>query len=197
MRYILPLALFILITSCRPETFVPKPRGYYRVDLPERGYQPFNNPSFPYSFEYPVYGEISKDTNMIGEKPETPYWINIDFPSLGGRIYVSYKNITPQQPLHKLIEDAYVMSVGAHDKRADYINDVTFHNKNTNVHGLIYNVGGNAASAYQFFATDSTTHFVRGALYFDVTPNADSLKPVNEFLKKDIEHILETMQWRN
>ncbi len=195
MRYLLAILFIALISSCKPETYVPKPRGYYQIDLPQRQYQQFNNATFPYSFEYPVYGEITKDTNMTGARPETPYWINIDFPTLGGRIYLSYKQVTPAQPIYKLIEDAYTMSVDAHDKRADYIEQNVFHNDTTHVHGLFYKVGGNAASAYQFFATDSSKHFLRGALYFDVTPNADSLKPVNEFLKTDIEHILHTLRW--
>jgi gliding motility-associated lipoprotein GldD len=141
-----------------------------------------------------VYGKIIPDTNFFGEKPENPYWINIDFPSLGGRIYVSYKIIGPNQTLDKLIEDTYEMTA-FHTKKADYIADMVF--DTLNVHGIFYNVTGNAASAYQFYATDSVKHFLRGALYFDVTPNADSLKPVNEFLKTDMEHMIGTLRWRN
>ena len=195
MRYISSILLILIIASCRPDVYTPKPRGYYRVDLPARQYQNFNNASFPYSFEYPVYGKILNDTAFKGGNEETPYWINIDFPSLGGRIYLSYKLIKPGTGLDKLIEDAYTMTVTVHDKRADNIEEFTFHNDSTHVHGLFYNVSGNAASAYQFYATDSVKHFIRGALYFDVSPNADSLKPVNEFLKSDIEHILKTLQW--
>jgi gliding motility-associated lipoprotein GldD len=82
-----------------------------------------------------------------------------------------------------------------HTKKADYINEPEFHTAN-NVHGLFYDVGGNAASALQFYATDSHKHFLRGALYFDVTPNVDSLRPVNEFLRKDIEHFIQTLSWK-
>ncbi len=81
-----------------------------------------------------------------------------------------------------------------HTKKADYINPRDFVN-DQGVSILTYNVGGDAASAYQFIAMDSTKHYLRGALYFNVTPNADSLKPVNEFLKKDIDHIISTLRW--
>ena len=195
MRYIIPILFILTIASCRPEVYTPKPRGYYRVDMPARQYQNFDRLGFPYSFEYPVYGKISNDTSFNGAKEETPYWINIDFPSLGGRIYLSYKIISQKAEIHQLIEDAYTMTVTVHDKRADNIQEYTFHNDSTHVHGLFYNVSGNAASAYQFYATDSVKHFIRGALYFDVSPNADSLKPINEFLRGDIEHILKTLQW--
>ncbi|WP_276134720.1 hypothetical protein [Polluticoccus soli] len=195
-RYIIAVFICSLLLSCRPETYTPKPRGYYEVELPERAYQKFDNPTYPYSFEYPVYGQVIPDTNFFGEKPENPYWINIDFPSIGGRIYVSYKVIGPNQTIEKLLEDSYEMT-SFHTKRADYIDDFVFHNDTTRVHGIFYNVTGNAASAYQFYATDSVKNYIRGALYFDVTPNADSLKPVNDFLRKDMEHMIQTLRWRN
>lgn len=196
MRYSAILLILLLFAACKPEVYTPKPRGYFRVDFPTRSYQQFNSTGFPYTFEYPKYGKISNDTSFFGQKPENPYWINIDFPDLGGRIYMSYKVISPEQPIGKLIEDAYTMTYKAHDKKADYIEPFLFHNDSAHVHGLLYNVGGNAASAYQFFATDSAKHFIRGALYFDTTPNADSLKPINEFLLQDIKHIMQTTRWK-
>ncbi len=195
MRFFVP-ALFIvlLLASCRPETYTPKPRGYYRVSLPQHHYQKFEKENFPYSFEYPVYGTIINDTDFLGKKPENPYWIFVDFPSIGGRFYISYKIISATQPLGKLMEDSHEMSFTVHSKRADYIKEQVF--AENNVYGILYNAGGNAASAYQFIATDSLKHFLRGALYFDVTPNADSLLPANEFLKEDMKHLLETLRWR-
>jgi gliding motility-associated lipoprotein GldD len=196
MRYSVILLLILALAACKPETYTPKPRGYFQVEFPARGYQQFNDAGFPYSFEYPKYGKITNDTSYAGHTPENPYWINIDFEDLGGRVYVSYKTITAAQPLSQLVEDAYTMTYKAHDKKADYIEPVVFHNDSAHVHGLLYNVGGNAASAYQFFATDSVKHFIRGALYFNTTPNADSLKPMNDFLFEDIKHMMETTRWK-
>ncbi|XZF15417.1 hypothetical protein ACTHGU_04705 [Chitinophagaceae bacterium MMS25-I14] len=183
------------MASCRPDTYVPKKRGYYKVEFPQHEYQRFDKPEYPYSFEYPVYAHVMKDTAAPDNKPENPYWINMDFPTLGGRIYFSYKTISEQEPLPKLLEESFKLSY-FHNIRADYINTPGFRSSGHRVYGVIYEVGGNAASAYQFYATDSVKHFLRGALYFDVSPNVDSLKPVNEFLKKDIDHMLSTMEWR-
>ena len=193
-RYIPLFLLCVLMLSCKPDTYTPKPRGYYQVDFPKHEYRQFNMPGYPYTFEYPVYANIIKDTVYFDKKPENPWWINIDFPTVGGRIYLSYKEISAAQPMSKLLEDAHRLTY-YHDKRADYIEPRPFDNK-YGVSGLMYTVGGAAASAYQFIASDSIKHFVRGALYFDVTPNADSLKPMNEFLRKDMEHMMETFQWR-
>ncbi|RYZ52921.1 MAG: hypothetical protein EOP49_08435 [Sphingobacteriales bacterium] len=184
------------MSSCRPEVYIPKPRGYAKVELPEHDYTRFNPDGFPYAFDHPTYSRVVRDTDFLGKPPENPYWINIHFPSLGGQIYISYKEIKPGQQLSKLVEDSHEMSFTVHSKRADYIGEQPFH-FGKDVYGILYDVGGNAASAYQFIATDSVKHFLRGALYFDVTPNADSLKPVNEFLKEDIRHMLETLQWKN
>jgi gliding motility-associated lipoprotein GldD len=195
MRFLMVILITLTLFSCKPETYTPKPRGYARVDLPEHAYQSFSAPGFPYSFEYPTYGRIVKDTLFFGHQPENPYWINIDFSALGASLYVSYKQISPAQPLDSLIEDAHEMSYAAHSKKADYISPKVFGNPQNKVYCVLYDVGGNAASAVQFIATDSTKHFMRGALYFDVSPNADSLKPINEFLRADIVHMIETMKW--
>jgi gliding motility-associated lipoprotein GldD len=195
-RFLSFFILVVFLASCRPESFSPKPRGYAHVDFPKRAYQQFNETGFPYSFEIPIYIRVEKDTVFLGKKPENPYWINIIFPSLGGQIYVSYKEITNQQPLSKLLQESHEMSFTVHSKRADYIDENAFQ-MGRKVYGIIYDVGGNAASSYQFIATDSVKHFLRGALYFDVTPNADSLKPISDFLKKDLEHLLQTLTWRN
>ena len=182
-----------LFFSCSEEDYVPKPRGYYQIYLPEKEYISFSKPDYPYSFEYPVYGNIEKDTLFFNEKTENPWWININFKDLGGKIYISYKEINSTHSLAKLLEDSYQMS-HYHTKRADYINEPEFHTAN-NVNGIYYDVGGNAASSFQFYATDSQRHFLRGALYFDTTPNVDSLKPVNQYLRKDIEHLIQTLKW--
>jgi len=196
MRYILLLiTLTVFITSCGPENYSPKPRGYYLLDLPkEHNYKVFNVPGFPYSFEYPAYSNIIRDSSFFNDKPENPYWIYIDFPNLNARIYMSYKEMSEKYTLLKLMNDSHDLS-WFNTKKADYISEDLIDLPNR-VSGIFYTVTGNAASTYQFMLTDSTKHFVRAGLYFNVSPNADSLKPVNEFLRKDMLHIIETMRWK-
>jgi len=197
MRFIVLFIVVFSFVACRPVTHTPKPRGYFRINLPKHSYRLFERNGFPYSFEYPEYGKIIQDTVFFGNKPENPYWINIDFPTIGGRFYLSYKEISAAQPFEKLLEDAYELSYKAHDKRADYIEPRQYSRPQDRVYGMLYAVGGNAASAYQFFATDSVKHFIRGALYFDVSPNVDSLKPANDFLREDMIRLMETIKWNN
>jgi gliding motility-associated lipoprotein GldD len=187
--------LFLIFCSCRPEEYTPKKRSYARVDTPSaHTYQLFEQEGFPYTFEYPTYAKISRDTLMFEKTPDNPYWININFPEMGSTIYLSYKKINTDQTLAKLLEDAHFMSY-YHTKKADYNTDFTFKNE-FGVQGYLYEWAGDAASKYQFIATDSVSHFVRGALYFNCTPNADSLRPMNDFLKTDILRLLYTIRWR-
>jgi len=193
-KYLLIPAIVVgLFTSCRPDNPVPKRRGYPRYDFPEHAYRQFDSASFPFSFEYPVYGTLEQDVNLNKEE-NSPYWININFKDLNAAIYLSYKEIDNANPLDKLVEESYRLTE-KHNVRADKIDAPPIKTSN-GLKGVFYEVGGNAASAYQFFLTDENKHFIRGALYFNTTPNADSLLPANEFLKKDMEHLIETMKFK-
>ena len=186
------IAFFVLV-SCN-STFTPKPKGYFNIDFPEKAYQVFDKPGYPYSFEYPVYAKVVKDSTFMGRAAENdPWWINIDFPQFGGRIYVSYKAIG-KNLLDTLIKHAYVLTE-KHASKAYSIEDsamvTPYH-----IHGVFFTVGGDVATANQFFLTDSTKHFLRGALYFNAAPNADSLGIVNRFLVEDMKHLINSFKWK-
>lgn len=191
-----PIALLsiiaLLVISCNSE-FTPKKRGYYRIDFPKHEYQTFDQPGYPYSFEYPVYAKIVKDTTFFEANPENPFWINIEFPRFHGKVYISYKDVTGSD-YTKLVNDAYKMTY-KHSTKATEITDSAMRTRNE-VDGVFFNVGGNAATAKQFFLTDKTKHFLRGALYFDASPNEDSLSVVNDFLQEDLKHLINTLKWK-
>lgn len=182
----------LLSLGCN-SNFVPKPRGYFKIDLPEKTYQTFNVEGYPYSFEYPSYATVVKDSTFFDSTPENPWWLNIDFPQFGGRIYISYKQIGTND-LSKLVNDAYNLTY-KHSYKASSIDDSAMLTSN-GIRGVFFRVGGDAATANQFFLTDSANHFLRGALYFDTTPNEDSLQPVNAFLLQDMQHLINTFRWK-
>lgn len=207
-----PVVLALLLLAACNSPFTPKPRAYYKIDLPAHEYRLFNEPGYPYSFEYPVYAKITKDSTMFDDNPDNPYWINIDFPQFLGRIYISYKTIggisvykvktengyrdsTVRNSFEGLREEAFKMTF-KHSLKASSINDSLFRSPK-GISGVYFSVGGNAATSNQFFLTDTARHFLRGALYFDASPNADSLQPVNEFLKQDMMHMINSFSWKN
>lgn len=191
-RYLPLILIAALFTACNSD-YVPKPRAYFKIPLPAHKYQLFNEPGYPYTFEYPVYASVVKDTTFFEDKPENPYWINIDFPRFNSRIYISYKQIGAQT-FDKLRDDAYKMTY-KHTLKATSIEDSLMQTEQ-GITGVFFNVGGNAATGRQFFLTDTTRHFLRGALYFDTTPNEDSLSVVNNFLEEDMKHLINSFKWK-
>jgi gliding motility-associated lipoprotein GldD len=189
----LPLVVLIVSVVACNSTYTPKRKGYFKIDFPKHEYKVFDQPGYPYTFEYPVYANIIKDTTFFEDKPENPYWINIEIPRFGGKIYISYKEIG-RNDLVKLVNDAYNMTY-KHSTRATEIVDSAIRTA-TGVSGVFFSVGGNAATAKQFFVTDSVKHFLRGALYFDASPNEDSLGVVNNFLQDDMKHLINTFRWK-
>jgi gliding motility-associated lipoprotein GldD len=134
-----------------------------------------------------------KDSSFFGAATENPWWINVTFPEFNGTIHVSYKRVGINR-FDKLVNDAFTMT-NKHNLKASSIDDSLMTTPN-NVHGLFFKVGGNVATANQFFLTDTTKHFLRGALYFDATPNEDSLGIVNTFLLHDMKHMINTFRWK-
>ena len=179
--------------SCR-EVTVPKPKGYFRIDLPQKNYVIFNETgqakNLPLQFEYPVYGKIPDKTDDNTE----PGWINIEFPGYKAKIYLTYKDVAGD--LGNLIEQTYTMNVKNHITKADAINEQLINDSEKRIFGIFYDLKGNTASAVQFYVTDSTKHYLRGSLYFEAEPNADSLAPVIEFFREDVIHLIETLKWK-
>ena len=185
-------ALFLL--SCNSNYTAGKRKGYFKIDFPEKKYQVFDKPGYPYTFEYPVYANVVKDSTFFDDKAGD-WWVNIDIPQFAGRIYVSYKEVNRQNIFDSLVQDAFKMAYRKHVDISTGIDDSVMLTPN-GVEGIYFSLGGNTATANQFFLTDSTKHFLRGALYFDAEPNADSLGVVNDFLKKDVLHLINTLKWK-
>ncbi len=191
--FILLIFLFASF-SCR-QVAVPKPRGHFRIDLPEHQYVQFNeksgkNLNIPLSFEYPAYGNLT----FQGEQGSDPGWFNIEFPSYKAKIYLTYKDV--KNDLYSLLDQNYDINVKYHVAKADAIEEQVFSNKENKVYGILYDLKGNTASAVEFYVTDSINHYLRGSLYFAAEPNADSLAPVINFFRADIVHLVETLKWK-
>jgi gliding motility-associated lipoprotein GldD len=186
------LVLWMLISACN-SSYTIKQKGYYKIEFPPHEYRLFDKPGYPYTFEYPLYGTVVQDTSFFEDKPENPFWVNIDFPEFNGKIYISYKDVRKNK-FEKLVDDAFNLTYKHTTKATGIVDSLMLTPKG--VSGVFFKVAGNAATANQFFVTDSVKHFLRGALYFDATPNEDSLGIVNDFLQIDMKHLINTLQWK-
>lgn len=190
LLYILHCTFFIVMfLSCDNKNYQPKPRGYFRIDLPEKEYVMLDSMRY-YSFEYPVYSEITPDYHS----PHETDWINVEFPDFKGTIHISYKTVNSN--LNTYLEDSYQMMT-KHISHAMGIRDSLIIIPEKDVYGLVYFLEGEGvASSLQFYLTDSINHFMRGSLYFNVRTNNDSLAPVIDFITDDVRHLIETIEWK-
>jgi len=174
-----------VLLSCT-EHYTPKPRGYFRIQLPEKNYVVYT-PQCPVSIEVPSYGKIER----LNTHPDS-CWFNVYIPKHKARIHLTYRAV--EGDVTPLLEDAYNFAF-KHEMKANSIKRTHYENDSNRVFGTLYDLTGNVASPLQFYVTDSTRHFFRGALYFQHIPNADSIAPVLNFVREDVVHLIETMRW--
>ena len=190
----LALTLALLLSACGEEpVFTPKPRAFPRVVYPEKAYQQFDKDYCNFTFEYPVYAEVQKDTTFFDERPPHPCWFDLYFPDFNGRLHCSYVEMPGPEKLEELKTDAFELA-DWHNKRANYIDEMII-DKGDGVSGFAFLIEGPAASPFQFYLTDSTAHFLRGSLYFNTEARPDSLAPVYKFIEEDLVHMIETFEW--
>lgn len=183
------LLMATVLLSCN-EDYTPKPRGFMRIDLPEQTYSIIES-DCPYSFEYADYAQFLPDTRALSD----PCWFDIHYPQFKAKMHFSYKPINGN--LAEYLEDSRTLT-NKHISKASNIEESLILKEDTRVFGTIYEVeGSRAASPIQFHLTDSTDHFLRGALYFNVAPNNDSLAPVIDFLRDDVLKFIETLEWKS
>lgn len=181
-----------LLVACGNDP-IPKPRAFLRLEYPQPDYKNVNV-SLPFTFDKNKLAE--RITSIKTDSANNVYGVNIDYPSLKGTIYLTYKNVSSNEQLLNFIKDAQNLTQ-KHVIKADEIIEQPYLNKAHNVYGMFYEIGGNAASQSQFYVTDSTNHFLNGSLYFYAKPNYDSILPAAVYLKNDIQHIMESLRWKD
>ncbi|WP_240894369.1 gliding motility lipoprotein GldD [Parapedobacter sp. SGR-10] len=177
--------------ACQNADYSPKPRGYHRIIFPQKAYQSADTDGCPFVFDIPAYSRLEDDISRNAR----PCWKNLDFPEFNARLHLSYFRISPTASFDQLTEDARTF-VFKHTTKATAIDQTHVSYPAQKVYGIEYSIKGNTASNFQFYLSDSTTNYLRGALYFNEKPNLDSIQPVLEFLKEDIRHLIHTFRWR-
>ncbi|WP_091509592.1 gliding motility lipoprotein GldD [Flexibacter flexilis] len=182
----------LVLASCGGGEYVPKPKGYNRIDLPAHEYQAFPLADYPYSFEYSKHAKVVVDSGRLAE----PYWIDVSYPQFDANVEITYKPLNHNtKKLYELIEDSRKL-VSKHQIKAYSIEEYVEKTKSGSK-AYSFVLSGQVPSQYQFYVTDSVNHFLRGALYFRTATQNDSLAPVIEFISEDMQHLFSTLEWRN
>ena len=184
-RYIIGLTLvfsLLLLTSCKDDV-LPKPTSQLRLDYPVAEYAAFEN-HCPFTFN------INSEA-IIKENKDCGF--TITYPKMKATIYLTYKTVNGD--IDKLLRDAQKLTY-EHVIKADDILEQPYLNKDKKVYGMFYQVDGNAATNSQFYATDSVKHFITGSVYFYAKPNFDSIMPAADYIKNDMQTLMETLKWK-
>ncbi len=208
------LTLSLSLFSCHSNDYTPKPYAYLRIDMPEHAYWRVDSlchhpgdtlifnadtmvilsggcKTFPFTFEANQCIELAEK-----DAPKGNVWIDLLYPQWDGVVFLTYRHLQAPDSLRAQVDES-VRLLEQHYKVASGIEEQAYEDPENDVYGTVYYLGGNrVASTCQFWLTDSTRHFLRGALYLNHTPNNDSLAPVIEYIQTDIEHLVETLRWR-
>lgn len=177
------------LCSCREKAYTPKPRGYFNIEIPAQEYVKFDTACF-YTFEVSKYAVVksSPDANNKGN-----CWFNILYPWFDATIFLTYDPV--KNNLKKYLEDSHEL-VYKHVVKSSGIEEMLITDTASKVYGMKYKIDGDAACPYQFYLTDSTKHFFRAAMYFNFRPNYDSLSQVVSFIEADMDHMIQTFEWK-
>ncbi len=191
MRYAIIFTLLFLF-SCQEEVYLPKPRGFHRIELPAHKYAPLASKNSPYQFEVSDLAKVKKDPHFLAQE----HWIEIEYPEFDAQIDISYKKILNRaDSLSGFVATSHKLT-RKHSVRASKIEEfATIGGKEQNLPAVVFELEGEVPSYFHWYAHDSTNHFVRAALYFERAESADSLKPVIEYLKVDMMHLLNTLEF--
>jgi gliding motility-associated lipoprotein GldD len=189
LYFIIILLVPLLFTACEQD-FIPKPKGYNRIDLPPHKYQQLNE-DHPFTFEYSTASKVEAHKSNIAE----PHWIDIIYPEFHGSVEFTYKDIRKNQKrLDEFLEDSHKLT-SKHNIKA-YAIDQAVIKTPKGYTAMIFELQGEVPSQFQFYITDSTNHFLRGALYFPIATQNDSLAPVIEYIKYDMMHLINSLEWK-
>lgn len=180
--FVVLLVSAISVMSCKDE-ILPKPKSYLRLDYPEAKYVNFEN-ECPFVFEMNEDAVIKKDKDC---------GLSITYPKMKATIFLTYQPVNNN--INNLLREAQTLTY-KHVIKADDILEQPYLNADKKVYGMFYQVNGNAATNSQFYATDSTRHFVTGSVYFYAKPNFDSIMPAASYIKNDMQRLMETMKWK-
>jgi len=178
----------LLFGGCK-ENPTPKPKGYLKLEYPEAVYKKHLS-DCPFTFNINTITKIEKPRGG-GSYCD----MNLSYPGLKGTIHVTYIGVDDKLLTMSLKEAQNLTQ--SHAQKAESIGTYPFEDKAHNRYGMVYEIEGDAASPVQFYITDNKKHFLRGAAYFNAKPNYDSILPAAQYLKKDIQELMESIEWKN
>lgn len=188
MKRFFPLAFLVLLCLACESNWLPKPPGYNRIELPRHEYQRLEQ-GYPYQLDFSTHSRVEADSFNLGEKE----WINLNYKEFGAKVHLTYKKIDQSTDFKTLSNDAFNLTA-KHQIKAYGIEEAILLTPNGYV-AVVAELSGEVPTQFQFFVTDSTSNFLRGAVYFNSALKNDSLAPIIEYIKLDMAHLINSVNF--
>lgn len=194
-RNIVYLAVALVFCSCgnEPEKHLPRKRAYPKIVWPSQTYVWEKPVDCPFEFRRSKVTNVDKKETFFGEAPASACWFNLDYPYFDAQVHFSYYSLEGEKSYDRLVQESHALAY-EHSKKSSYIDELPI--QADNMSGIMFELQGPAASPYQFYLSDDKKHFVRGALYFKTQTRPDSLRPVVQYIKQDLDTLIQSFQWR-
>ncbi len=185
----LVLALILLgMTSCE-KVWLPRPPGYNKIDLPKHRYDKLIG-AYPYELDFSTASQVEPDSFNLTEKT----WINLNYKDFGAKVHLTYKRIDGKNTKFETLSNDAFKLTAKHQIKAYGIEEGVLITPNGYT-AVVAELSGEVPTQFQFFVTDSTDHFLRGAVYFNTSMKNDSLAPIIEFIKIDMTHLMNSVKF--
>ncbi|MGJ8683848.1 MAG: gliding motility lipoprotein GldD [Nonlabens sp.] len=184
LKALLIIGIIAVLSSCGDNELQPKPQAQLALQYPTPEYQKMEKDNCPFNFEINSYARVLAKSDCS---------MKIEYPFMEATVYMDYAPV--QDNIRELLIDGQKLSF-SHNRMADVIDDKIYINPDKSAYGMMYSIEGNAASNVQFYLTDSVQNFVTASLYFDRTPNYDSIYPAIDYIKLDMRKMMESMTWK-
>jgi gliding motility-associated lipoprotein GldD len=188
MKRFFPLAFLVLLCLACESNWLPKPPGYNRIELPRHEYQRLEQ-GYPYQLDFSTHSRVEADSFNLDEKE----WINLNYKEFGAKVHLTYKKIDQSTDFKTLSNDAFNLTA-KHQIKAYGIEEAILLTPNGYV-AVVAELSGEVPTQFQFFVTDSTSNFLRGAVYFNSALKNDSLAPIIEYIKLDMAHLINSVNF--
>ncbi len=153
-----------------------------------REYLSLDTTMLPFRMQYAAESKI-----VLRKNDPKALWFDIVYPARKSTIYCTY---FPIKGNFREYDEDVRRFVYRHTVVATAIKEQAFSQQEKKLYALIFDIKGEVASPVQFLITDSVSHFLRGALYYDNAAYSDSLALSTTDMREDIIHLIQTLEWR-
>lgn len=182
------LLILIAMSACSDPVAYPRPLAFSRIDFPQNpDYKTFDSESCPFTFKYPSEAEISRNAS-------DSCWVDIKFPAYDCKWHVTYRDTRTETKEKEVYYEEWRNMIFKHSKKATRIQDKPISSPDGK--GFMYEVYGNVGTPAQLFFSDTKgEEIVMLSCYFRTATKNDSLAPVIDYMKVELEKMVQTLKW--